>query len=192
MKNIYAIRNDYLRYRELDLSISDVLRHRPENVPLDDVLDFHLQNTAMKSWWTTPETEFLKNNANSNAEIPDISRWVDSTLLLSPKAYRLLGDTLQSSGEFLPVSIDDDVFYIFNCFVVGEADEKKSTFDHQGEMQLGLNHLEFLDDAASNLIFKTPLESCLTLYCTNEFKEIIESFDLKGINFDTNLIEVFD
>lgn len=191
MSKIFAIRNDGIKFLELDLEILDVTRHKPDNVPLDDVLDFHIRNTKMKSWWKTPETDFLKNEADPEAPIPDISCWIDATLLLSPQAHRLLGDTLQSSGEFLPVIVNNETYYIFNCFVIGEANEDSSKHDFEGDMQLGLNYLEFKDSATENLIFKTPFDSCLTLFCTDRFKEIVESFDLKGVVFDKNLIEVF-
>lgn len=59
-------------------------------------------------------------------------------------------------------------------------------------MQLGLSHLAFKDRLSENLIFKTPLESCLTLFYTDKLIEIIESFELTGIIFDSNLIELGD
>lgn len=163
----------------------------PENIPFDDVLDFHLKNTAMKSWWKTPETEFIHLSGNTSAPIPDISKWIDSTLVLSPRAYRLLGELLQPSGELLPVSIGEETYYIFNCFILGKEDEEKSRFEPSEGMQIGLELLEFKDSAAELLIFKSKLESCLSIFCGERFKNTVESFELNGIIFDENLIKEY-
>lgn len=192
MPPIYAIRNDGVKFQELDLEMRDIRRHRPDHVSLDDVLEFHIRNTAFKSWWQTPQAEFINLTGSNTAPIPDISEWIDSTLVLSPKAFRLLGDLLKSSGEFLPVKIEYETYYIFNCFVMGEADADKSEFEYQDGVKLGLIHLEFKESAADNLIFKTPLESCLTLYSNQKLKEIIESFELTGIRFDTELVQAYE
>jgi len=192
MPEIYAIRNDGVKFQELDLELRDVRRSRPDHIPLDDVLQFHIRNTALKSWWATPHTEFVNLTGNSTASIPDISEWVDSTLVLSPKAYRLLGDLLLSSGEFLPVVAKGETYYIFNCFIIGDVEDDKSEYEYHEDVRLGLISLEFKDSASKNLIFKTPVESCLTLFCNQRFKEIVESFELTGIQFDTELIQTYE
>ena len=40
------------------------------------------------------------------------------------------------------------------------------------------------------LVFKSPLEKGVTLFCTDRFKDVVESFGLKGLYFDEVLIEV--
>ena len=195
MNQLYAIRNDGINYQELDLEILDILDmndNPPANVDLDDILDFNVRNTAMKSWWPTPDTKFKNIEGASSSSIPDISYWIDASLVLSPKAYRMLGDMLQPSGEFLPVSVGKDTYYIFNLFVLGEADVEKCKHDIHDDIQLGLNHLEFKESAAQHLIFKSTYESCLTVFCSDRFKNAVEDLGLKGIIFDTNLIEIFD
>ena len=51
-----------------------------------------------------------------------------------------------------------------------------------------LKYLEFKPDATRSLVFKSKSEYCLTLFCSGRFKDIIESFDLRGVIFDANLI----
>lgn len=184
---VYAIRRDIPDYQMLDLDLLDVTRNLPDGVDLDSVYDFSQLNTAMASWWETPETRYI-NTGSKKAQIPDISCWIDATLVLSPRAYRLLKDTLSNSGEFLPVQIGNDAHHIFNCFALGRPDEGKCVFNSEEGMEAGLKHLE-LDPSASNLlVFKVKLEGCLTLFCTERFKDIIDSFGLKGVTFDDNLI----
>ena len=184
MNDIYAVRNDGIKYRELDLGILDVTRHTPDNVSFDDVLEFSLTNLAMKSWWMTPETEFYVREENPNAPIPDICAWIDSTLLLSGKAFRFLKDLLQNSGEFLPVIVEKETYYIFNCFVNGEADEDKVKYEYAGDVKLGVTHLKFKKSAEELLVFKSIVDYCTTLYCGERFKTAVETFGLEGLMFD--------
>jgi hypothetical protein len=193
MSKVFAIRDDGLKFKELDLEMRDVRRQRPESVPLDDVLKFHIRNSPLLSWWKTPETEFI-SLTDESAPIPDISPWIYSTLVLSPKAYRFLGELLTGSGEFLPVEANGETFYIFNCFVAVDADEEKCQYDYEADdgTKMGITHLEFLESASENLVLKTSADFCVTLFCNEKFKNIIESFDLTGVRFDTNLIQFLE
>ncbi|HWV15382.1 MAG TPA: response regulator receiver protein [Cellvibrio sp.] len=184
---IYAIRKDIPHYQVLDLDLLDITRNLPGGIDLDSVYNFSLLNTAMASWWETPETCYVSTGSRK-AQIPDISCWVDATLVLSAKAYRLLKDTLENSGEFLPVQVSGDLYYIFNCFILGKPDEEKCTFNNEEGVRAGLKHLE-LDSSASNLLlFKVQLENCLTLFCNERFKDMVTSLELEGLIFDRGLI----
>ena len=125
---IYAIRKDAPKYKQLDLSILDITRHVPEEIDLDDIYDFSLKNTEMSEWWETPETKYIDYTGEPPGLIPDISVWIDATLVLSPKADRVIGELLKTTGEFLPVLIGKETYYLFNCLTVGEVDEANSKF----------------------------------------------------------------
>lgn len=189
---LYAIRNDGIHYKQLDLTILDVNRHSPDELELEDVIEFSKRNTKMSSWWKTPETDFISVNGDESAPIPDISLWVDAALVLSPKAHRMLGDLLQPSGEFLPVSIQGEHYYIFNCLSIGEEDTEKSKFEKHKDIPLGLKCLSFKETAYDLVIFKSHLENCLTVFCGERLKAAVDSFSLTGAKFDANLIEQFE
>ncbi len=192
MSQIYAIRNDYNHHKELDLETMDIARHAPDDIDLDDILGFSLANKPMNSWWVAPETKFLDVNDLPDSPIPDVSVWAaGACLILSPKAHRMLGELLQSSGEFLPVIIENETYHIFNCLTLGEEDDAKSSFRYENEIKLGLKYLEFKKDEFDKVIFKSKLETCLTLFCNERLKDAVESFDLTGVIFDKNLIEIF-
>jgi len=192
MSQIYAIRNDYNNHKELDLETMDIARHAPDDIDLDDILGFSLANKPMNAWWTAPETKFLDVDGLPNAPIPDISVWAaGACLILSPKAQRILGELLQQSGELLPVIIGNETYQIFNCLTLGNEDESKCKFRYENDMKLGLESLAFDNDASELLIFKSKLETCLTLFCNEQFREAVISFELSGIIFDKNLIEIF-
>jgi len=192
MSQIYAIHNDYKNHKELDLETMDIARHAPDDIDLDDILGFSLANKPMSSWWVAPETKFLDVEDLPNCDIPDISVWAaGACLILSPKAQRLLGEALQQFGELLPVIIGSETYQIFNCLTLGNEDESKCRFRYENEMKLGLEHLEFDKKAPELLIFKSKLESCLTLFCNDQFRDTVQSFELSGLNFDEDLIEIF-
>lgn len=188
MSSIYAIRDDGIKFKELDLELPDLFGLKPNHVSLDDLLEFHTRNTRMSSWWKPLDVTFEARPANPKGSIPDLCGWIDATLVLSPRAFRMLGELLEPHGEFLPVSVEGETFRIFNCFTTVKADEEGSEHEHEGEMQLGLKRLELREDAQETLIFKVPLESCLTLYCNDRFKSAVEDFGLTGVIFDSNLL----
>ncbi len=183
---LYAIRNDDVNFQYLDLNIMDVLRNAPDDIPMDNILDFHLHNTAMLKWWKIPVANFKANDAYPATRIPDISVWPIGSLVLSPKAYRLLKDSLEPFGEFLPVMVSADKFYIFNCLTLGE--EASAEFEYHEGMKMEIKSLTFKNSVLEKMIFKSKEENCLTLYCGDRFRNAAESFGLSGISFDENLI----
>lgn len=189
MNEIFAIRKDLPRYQVLDLGLTDITRHLPDSVDLDSVFDFSELNTPLTQLWQTPETRYVNSDKKQGLQ-PDISCWVDATLVLSPKAYRLLKDVLQDTGEFLAVKIIGETHYIYNCFTWGEVNEGACQFNDEEGMLAGLKHLEFKSNASNLLVFKAEIERGLTLFCGERFKEVVESFELHGIIFDENLIVV--
>lgn len=188
MNNVFAIRKDIPKYKVLDLNILDITRDLPDTIDLNSIYDFSQLNTAMASWWITPDTQYVGTSKQAKAIVPDISCWVDATLTLSPRAYRLLKDLLGECGEFLPVSISGELHYIFNCFSEGEPNKEACIFNDEEGMQAGLKYLEFENSVTNLVVFKTTIENCLTLFCTSRFKDIVESFELNGVVFDENLV----
>lgn len=192
---LFAIRNDGYEYQELDLTSMDVVNNAPEDIPMADIIGFHRNNTAMQSWWQTPETRFIHNEGTTSGPIPDIRLWsggANSSLVLSPTAWRLLGELMQPYGEFLPVKADGETCQIFNCLTLAEADETRTSHEYVDGAEFGLKQLAFTEDAESLLLFKTTADACTTLFCNERFKDAVESFNLSGITFDENLIEVFE
>lgn len=187
MSKIYAIRNDGYLYQELDLQIDDFIDLRPSKIDEDTVLDFSLTNHAMADWWTTPDTEF-NAIADASDPIPDIAKWIDSSLVLSPKAYRALGDTLKKWGELLPITVKGEIFYIYNCLTYGEINEDLCEKSYYEGEEFGIKTIVFNDnDIKDKWAFKTKYNSCFELYCGDRLKNAVESFGLKGVIFSERL-----
>lgn len=161
---IYTIRRDGYCFQELDLEIDDFIEIFPEEMDYNTIHDFSLENLALAKYWKPLRAGFSEIQGEKNL-IPDICNWIGATLFLSPKAYRFLKETLTPFGELLPVLIEDDIYYIFNCLTIAVGDiSTESTKD--------------------KLIFKIPEKYCIDIYCTDRLKDAIESFDLRGIIFE--------
>ena len=97
--------------------------------------------------------------------------------------------------DWSQIKHSDQVFAIGN--IVGAGVKGKRYYNHSkyevvdGNV-FGLESLVFKESASELLAFKSKLQSCLTLFCNEQFKEAVESFELSGIVFDSNLMEVFD
>lgn len=152
----YAIENDEFRYQELDFEVDDFIEYMPKNWDDITVHDFSKHNLQLKPHWKLLKTGFSTIEGCENL-IPDITGWIGATLLLSPKAYRLLGDSLSPFGEFLPIVIDDlGEFQIFNCLSFNQED----------------------------LIHKREDDFCYQPHCSERLKQVITDFALKGVVFN--------
>lgn len=172
--NIFAIRRDGYNYQELDLEVGDFIENMPEEIGSNTIHDFSVENLALAQYWQPIRTGFSEIKGEKNL-IPDVSNWIGATLFLSPKAHRLLGELLAPFGEFLPVQIDKDTFYIFNCLTIADA--------KQSNEKLNFDETSIKD----KVVFKTPEQQCIDIYCTERLKSAIEGFELKGVIFDEDL-----
>lgn len=157
---IYTIEPDGYKFKELDLEVRDFINIFPKDTDYVSAQEFSEHNMSLASTWKLLKTGFSDIEGNENLT-PDISTWIDATLLLSPKAKRLLGETLADYGEFLPIIIDDEQYEIFNCLTLRETKD------------------------ASDLIFKSADSNCAHLYCQQRLKDIVEDLKLEGIVFSS-------
>lgn len=191
MSKVYAIRRSVQPYfRELELNVMDIARYSPDDVSLDDVTRFSELNTSMAGWWQPIITNFYDAPDDKGMDIPEICPWVGGTLILSPKAFRLVKDSITGCGEFLPLKVGPEEYQIFNCLSLGEDDLAASEVEYDGDLALWVNSLVTAPANNKQLVFKSPLEKGVTLFCTDRFKDVVESFGLKGLCFDEVLIEV--
>lgn len=170
---IYAIRRDGYDFQELDLEVDDFIEYMPEDLSYNAIHDFSLENLPLLPYWKPVRTGFSKISGKEN-RIPDVCNWIGATLVLSPKAHRLLHDLLSPFGEFLPVLVEKDTFYIFNCLtqVMSILNNSEPVFNEY--------------DVNGKVVFKTPEQHCIDIYCTERLKNAIQEFELSGVVFDKN------
>jgi hypothetical protein len=156
---VFTIERDGYKFKELDLEVSDFVKFLPEDIDYVTAHEFSQHNISLLPTWKLLKTEFSDIEGNENL-IPDICTWIDATLLLSPKAKRLLGDSLAPYGEFLPLMIDDEQYELFNCLTLLDSKE-----------------------GADELVFKTTDSNSMYLYCQERLKVIVTELGFQGIVF---------
>ncbi|PHQ87345.1 MAG: hypothetical protein COB58_05135 [Thalassobium sp.] len=177
----------------LALDPLDIIRRAPRDLGLefDDIMEFSRRSTKMKAWWPDIETTFVANEDIESPEIPDITIWpAGAALVLTPKAYRLLGDLLGKFGELLPVRIlnEEQPCWIFNCLTKKDADPELSEWEYQGGMPISIKRLGFEFGDNDPVVFKSDFDNCAFLYCGDRFRKIVAEYELKGLAFDSLVV----
>ncbi|MCG9622661.1 MULTISPECIES: hypothetical protein [Vibrio diabolicus subgroup] len=150
-----------------------------------------VDSTGLRDVWVNENTTFTQHFKSAEA-IPDISKW-RTFLVLRENAYQVVRDVIDSDGEFLPITIDDESFTMFNVMSFGEEDKQKiKCEDIDGEQGL-LEKLVFIESDLSNkYVFKSKVEGCMSIYCDDKLISLCGEHSLKGLSFDTNLLDVFE
>jgi hypothetical protein len=188
MSNVFLIRNDNYKYQELGLEVDDFIDLIPEDYDELTIHDFSYHNLELSPWWKNVEAEFVQIEHAPSSPVPDISCWIGATLALSPKAYDAVGDLLKPFGEFLPISCNDSTYYLFNCRTFGQVDERQSEQNIVDGEIMSVKRLQFdVVDVQDKVVFKTQYNRCLDMFCGPAFKQRVESKNLSGIVFDTEL-----
>lgn len=157
---------------ELDLQVLDFEDKLPKEIELAELIRFSMHNLSLKSHWPLMSTGWVVPNEADF--IPDVSLWLDYGLLLSPTAKIYLGAMLKPYGEFLPISIADDTWYIFNCLV---AVDQNNTQDMESIISFNRSSL------GNKPIFKCLTPENFGFYCQSKFKDAVEFYNLKGLKF---------
>lgn len=192
MNKIYAIRNEGFNFQEFDLDVDDFIDLAPEQY--DDLVihNFSYHNLALLPWWKPISSGFRQITGVPASPIPDIGCWNDATLILSPGAYEALFSSLRDFGEFLPVSVNGDIYYIFNCLTFGKVDEANSEQEIIDGQVMSIKKLQFdMNDVQEKTAFKTKYNHCMNIFCDANLKQAVESHQLKGIIFSDHLVENF-
>ncbi|MBM4877987.1 hypothetical protein HYO45_20740 [Vibrio parahaemolyticus] len=150
-----------------------------------------VDSTSLRDVWVNEYATFTQHFKSAEA-IPDISQW-RTFLVLRENAYQVVRDVIDSDGEFLPITIDDEIFTVFNVMSFGEEDKQKIKFEDIGGEQGLFEKLAFIESDLSNkYVFKSKDEGCMSIYCDDKLISLCEEHNLKGLSFDTNLLDVFE
>lgn len=181
---IYKIQGNYQEYCLLMPDGNDIFTKMP----------YYSQKFCAKprlNSWVAPKFSFFmsENDDGETEQLPDISLWALGNLVLNPKAYVVLKDTLASSGEFLPLIIGDATYYMLNTlFVIPEEgiDRSNEVDVVDSGVHMGQENIVFNETALGGRdIFKTPTDKYRASYCTKAFKALYEQHALKGLIFET-------
>ncbi|WP_444893711.1 imm11 family protein [Microbulbifer sp. TRSA001] len=132
--------------------------------------------------------EMFSEEARELSKIPDVYLWMNVFLMVSKKAKDVLSPLLDIFGEFLPFECNGDEYFIFSVYSVIEPDPSKSKILLNDGIYAGISSLSFKPETiGTHILFKTSFDRFSYLYCTDKFKDIIESNELTGLHFSTDL-----
>ncbi len=189
--SIYQVRN-LNRYFK-------VLEHDPYQRAIDagdDDLLNRLFNEPVRAEglsdvWVEESVQFTAHYKTSEKK-PDISVW-GTCLVLTLRAAEVLKPYIETDGEFLPIVIDGEKFQVFNVMSFGEEDQENTKHEYIDEHPVGLKSLKFIElSVADKYVFKSLMEGCALLYCDDKLKNLCNEHDLRGVEFDLDLLDVFD
>ena len=200
----YGIVQDGWKFKQFDIDhdlyIEVYEDSLPEDAPEDfghsykELLDFGLYNLSVAQWWEKVDGSFTASTRlkDKNIPIPDIALWTYGTLIFSALAKEKLEAHLNTSGELLPVDVNGQEYFIFNCLIFAEHDQIKASRDveRDGETlpNLGFNEV----DIKRKPLFKTKAKtSGISVFCNEEFKIAVEENNLTGIKFNEDLHSIF-
>ena len=148
---------------------------------------FNPDPVSYQEVWSPLEIEFSTCEKHTQNIIPDLSENY-GRLYMNEKAHMALCDLLTASGEFLLVTSQGQQGYIFNPLHTAEqhgaVNAELLGYDEHGN----LVHYGFFEEKLKNIhIFKTELDNCTRLFCSEVFKTAIEDAAFKGIYFNPDL-----
>lgn len=189
---IYRIKDDFEHYLISGLGHSE-LRKVHDNFPIvRRILSQSSTNESVKDLWK--HVDFHMHDGSSDKKgtlMPDITQW-KCGFILKNSAFECLHEHLAPFGEFLDASVNGESVHLFSCLTFGKEDMTQSIVDYADGIPVGLEHLVFDEkDIEDKLVFKSKRQYGGVLYCGDQFKVLCELHGLKGLRFDTDLLNIF-
>lgn len=190
---VYRVTADYDNFLAFHLPMKDVIQKLGRSFPPKKLMHFYKYNISLIDAWSDLSGQFSPiETSNTKLPVPDITLWSSGSLLFSDQAKKAVETHIASMGEFLPVQTENGLVWIFNCLTLVKADEKRSSREEIDGQAISVSDINFHEeDVAKNIIFKSDFDSCKTVYCNEAFYNLITETNLKGINFNENLVGIF-
>lgn len=178
----YLIEHDFEKSYSLTMDVEDLSSKMPS------YSQRYRAKARLKSW-IAPKASFYAggNYIGVSASIPDVTTWALGNLVLSPKAFQVFKDDLDPVGEFLPLLIGSETYYMFNTlFVIPEsAIDLTGAFDvvnsgvHMGQDQVKFDESQLVGCC----LFKSPTNKLTYSFATEEFKSKYDKYGFTGLMF---------
>ncbi len=189
--NVYKLSFNYTDYLNLDIDLETLGNEIEEKIGDDEFYDYSQNNRSLKDSWVDVGGSFVNVGLDTNQR-PDITAWNGANLVLSRVAYNILKDDLAPYGEFLPITLDNESYHVFNCLRMVNVDEGKSETEFSNGLWMGVKKITFTKEIIeNNLVFKTKFDECAAIYCGESFKSLVENNQLNGLVFHENLLSCF-
>jgi hypothetical protein len=145
--------------------------------------------------WVPPNASFFASNnyVAQGENLPDITTWGLGNLILNEKAYAVFKNVLNNAGEFLPILISDDTYYMFQTLkvipdIAVNTDKAVDVIDsgvHMGQENVSFDEGALNDD----IIFKTKVDKLIFSHCTEQFKTLYDENHFSGLIFEKNIVK---
>ena len=167
---VYTLRADVNKYRGLYYKNAD------------DVVDFNrrFDGTSLKRNWSGQEKFAFIPRRLPKGDTPGLSTHIP---VFNSKTVKVLADLLQSNGELLPITCDEEEYLVFNVNrVIDALDESNceiKRFSDGGIMDIV--RYSFVEEKLIGIvIFKLPQDLLGSVYVTDPFVERVKAAKLKG------------
>ena len=177
---LYRLNSDGNDFLHLVYDDAEVI----EKLGEDNLIQIECDVRAYSPVWKKLNVSFeAAMGGKRSGPIPDLQVH-SGHLFLSAEARAALAGVLENVGEILPVTYCGKEGAIFNPLSVLEASHKSSTKNSYGDVTS-----LFFD--SEKLIFKTPFDDYFGVYCSDEFKNLVEAAALTGIVFEKDLSHIY-
>lgn len=189
--SIYQVRNIQRYYKVLEHDPYQRAIDAGDDALLDRLFNEPVTSKGLADVWLEESVQFTAHY-DTSVNTPDISVW-GSFLVMTQRAVEVLKPFIGSDGEFLPILIDGERFQVFNVMSFGEEDKANTKHEYIDGHPAGLEELKFVESSiADKYVFKSLLQGCNLLYCDEKLKSLCNENDLRGVDFDLDLLDVFE
>lgn len=192
---VYQIKNEAYTYDVIDFNIVELSKilSKHNNLEADTILTMFMSaasdNVEFNHLW--PEKLDFNYFGKAKEQDYDISL-LGQFLIMKMPVYELLKERLAYFGEVLPVQAEGNNMMLFNLLTFGQEQKEMCITKYEDGFEAGLELLTFEQgDVQNKLLFKSKLEGAQKVYCTDEFRNIIQNNKLKGLVFDEDLLDPF-
>lgn len=183
---IYLAHPNYRHYQDFYYNEDSVCE------VLGEETDFYFSRIpeSYTNRWKKVEIKF-KPYSSKKTPLPDVFVR-NGRLFLNEKAVEVLKPLIESQGEFLPVTYEGGQGMLFNILATAEevdgVDQAVSFKNEYGEMV----SIGFHEDRVKGLhVFRTKFDKYMSVYCSEEFKQAVESAGLNGLVFSVDIGNIF-
>ena len=159
---------------------------------------FLLHEDTWADFWKSVPCKFVDDSdAHTAIKVPDITVWeTENSLVLNQNAYDKLKQHLAKVGELLPIECEGTPYWLFhstNKTGMKHVDLNQSARQVDEVDYVEMQALVFKEDSLKDqLVFQTEFSNYRNMYCTEEFKTLVESNGLKGLYFSTDLACIYE
>jgi hypothetical protein len=183
---IYKVFDNNTEYQSFHIDMEEFLDVMDPSIGEQDAMQFSQLNIAMADNWEPLRVSYIQNEDCGTA-LPDIGIWKGASLILSEKAAEVLKPLISEYGEFLPVTCLGNTHYVFNCLTNVDADEVNSKQIMEDGFFMDVEALTF-PEASKEVVFKSSFENSRNIFCSEAFKDAVESNGLGGVYFGGDLV----